>query len=249
MLTILRKAKLGLLVLVLFAGINGCGTATNNDQGTSFMALGFFAEGGDEGGVDPDTGQSGDTVPLFADRSGLTPMDPYDGNVVFARIGLQNRMTSQFIRVVRIDCSYTIAGSNLQIPDDSFNATWTLGPAAATGGSSSAGAVTSAADDTSYMGFDIVSTDLFAFLNANQNYLPKLPFRMIATCEAVGVTQAGNTVTTNPVSYYLLFADYAECCTGTGATSGGEQLGTGQGGTVTGGSASSSVAIATALTD
>jgi hypothetical protein len=157
-----------------------------------------------------------------------------DGNIVFTHIGLQNRLSSQFIRVVRIDCSYDIPGASplLAIPNDSFNSANVI--AAAGTAADTDGGPTAGEGSTVVMGFDLVSTDIMSYINVNRNLLPQLPFRMNVTCSAVGVTQAGDTLVTNELVYPILFVDAAECCTGApvenGGNLGGFQSGTGNGG-------------------
>ena len=222
----LRGLRVSLLVVAMFFSAWSCGgSGTNNDQGTSFTALGFY------GSSDGTTGETGSDVPLFVDSAPQTTFQIYDMHTVMTYIGLQNRLSKQFIRVTKIECSYDITGASVTIPDDSFNYSTVI-----------------EANGIAYSGFEIVSPDIMAYLNANINYLPQLPFRMIVTCEATGVTQAGDVMVTNPVSYLIQFADVAECCTGaTGEApggSGGFQQGTGTGGDIdwTDGGASSSTA-------
>ena len=57
---------------------------------------------------------------------------------------------------------------------------------------------------------ELVSPDIFAFINNNMNSMPQLPFRMQIWCTATGVTQAGDTVTTNPVYIWVRFVDLEE---------------------------------------
>ena len=134
-----------------------------------------------------------------------------------------NRLTQQFIRVDRIDCSYDVQGADprLQIPVDSFSVGAVVPP-------TPGNVATTTAFSEGVFGFEVVSPDLFAFLNVNRNLLPELPFRATATCSAVGVTQAGDTLETNRLNYFLQFGDVAECCTGEP----GFQNGPGTGGTL-----------------
>ena len=208
------------LLAALLAGVVSCGgTGSNNDQGTSFLAFGYFADSTGE------TGETGTLIPLFQDL----PVGGFDGLTHITFIGLQNRLTNQFIRVVRVDCSYSIEGSNLAIPDDSDNFSTVIGPSAGEDG----GEVDPTLGNVSYAGFEIISPDLFSYLNNNQSRLPQLPFRMIATCSATGVTQSGDTLTTNGLNYLVQFLDRAECCTGTGvAGGGGFEVGPGTGGDI-----------------
>lgn len=209
------KVRLALLTAGVVLGLSsfGCGSASNNDQGTSFLALGFFQD------TTGTIGETGTIVPLFTDVADPT-LGGGDGRSVITFLGLQNRIETQFIRVIRVDCRYDIEGSNLQIPDDSFTFSTVLGEV----GSETPGAI-------GYAGFEIISPDIFAFLNVNQNSLPQLPFRMTVACTAVGTTQAGDTLTTNEVYYFVQFVDFAECCTGDGNTP-GFQTGPGSGGDI-----------------
>lgn len=172
--------KLKNIILSLFLVspvlLNGCGSASNNDQGTSFTAIGYFA---DTSGA---TGEAGQIVILSQ-----------SGNGVITFMGLANRLSQQFIRVTRFDCDYNVPGSAVPIPSDSF-AVGTVMEAAGDLGSS-----------LGYVGFTIVSTDLIDFIIANISSLPPLPFRMNATCSATGVTQAGDVLVTNPISYFIQF--------------------------------------------
>lgn len=222
------------------AGFIGCGgSSTNNDQGTSFLAFGYFAIS------DGSIGLSGVTITLagdignyyfFDEEGNLVVSGAVDGGSFSPFIGLQNRLSTQFIRVVRIDCSYDVPGANplLSIPDDSYNSAFVItssgdtatnpgGPTVpGNGGSEGTGGV-------GYLGFQMISTDILSYLNVNRNLLPKLPFRMNVSCQAVGVTQAGDTIVTNPLVFPITFADAAECCTGAP----GFQGGTGNGGGIT----------------
>lgn len=232
-LNVRRQLSIVTISLIVIAVVIGCGSgASNNNQGASFLALGFFADG--EG----TTGSTGQIVPMFrdtainADATGAL----YDGLDTRVYMGLQNNLAKQFIRVSRIDCDYSVDGSYLEIPSDSFPLSVVL---SSTREQVGIGAVASAAasgssssfNQTSYGQFLIVSPDLYSFLNNNKAYLPALPFRMTATCSATGVTQAGDVLTTNSLYYFIQFVDEAECCTGAvGSTTPGFQNGPGTGG-------------------
>lgn len=105
---------------LLIASVFGCGSSTsNNDQGVTFAALGYFADVGGGTGLagvglvlSPNTVGGG----LFQDltdetSSGLLP-------VVYMKV--ENRLRSQFLRVTKIDCDYAVPGSSLSVPSDSF---------------------------------------------------------------------------------------------------------------------------------
>ncbi|MFN8390496.1 MAG: hypothetical protein U0136_09425 [Bdellovibrionota bacterium] len=229
----IRRIGTTLLTSLVALGAVSCGGySSNNDQGTSFLAYGWFAD------TQGTTGETGQTVVLGQDAPvanlAATGGIVGDGNIVFTHIGLQNRLSSQFIRVVRVDCSYDIPGASslLQIPNDSFNSSNVI--AAAGDDANNPGGPQAGEGSTVVMGFDIVSTDIMSYINVNRNLLPELPFRLNVTCSAVGVTQAGDTLTTNELVYPILFVDSAECCTGVNDNNlGGFTGGTGNGGGIT----------------
>lgn len=209
--TILSRIGLGIAVLFsLVAGAVSCGSTSNNDQGVSFTALGFFEDGtgeeGDAGTVvfisETVPGTNGGPFPLFIP----VDKDPEAPGLQGGYLGLRNNLTDQFIRTIRMDCSYNVPGADpaLQIPDDSWHFTTVMSPA-----SGEPGEVT--AESESFTQVEIVSPDVLSFLNVNQNLLPELPFRLTAICVAVGVTSAGDTLTTNEVLYQVQFTDEPTC--------------------------------------
>jgi len=224
--------------LVAIWGIS-CGSGSNNDQGTSFQALGWFTVLDDE--VVPLTSL---TLALFTDvpaTSESTTGLGADGLFRLQLVGLLNRLQFQFIRLDRFDCTYDVQGADpsLVIPGDSISKTFLLGPTEVDpldvpqpfnefSGDGSDVVLPQAV----FLSAPAVTSDIYAFLNNNKNLLPELPFTMTTTCTAVGITQSGDVLETNPASLDILFVETAECCTGTGAEgSGGFQVGTSTGGT------------------
>ncbi len=214
------------LVVGLVAGLISCGAGgTNNNQGRSFRANRYCSA------VDCSAGETGRIVPLSTDASalsggvqgGILGLVPLDGQTIITFLELESFLTTQFIRVDRIDCRYTVPGADpaLRIPEDSFAAGATLNEIGAGGAS------------IAILGFEIISPDFFAFLNASRNLLPLLPFRAVATCSATGVTAAGDTLTSNELNYTIQFGEASECCTGQNGevpgTLGGFQGGAGTG--------------------
>ncbi len=244
-----RRIGAALSGMALLLGL-GCGGGTNNDQGTSFLALGFASEAGTT------ANEIGKPLPLASDPAatavgfnGGTEGVSFavDGLYVTTFIVLANNLTHQFIRVTRVDCSYDIPGADpaLVIPNDSFNLTMLLGAAEGAAVDTPVDAAAKEKADLASSGaaeFIIVSPDLYSFINVNRNLLPELPFRMNVTCSAIGITQAGDVIRTNDIYYNIEFFDAAECCTGanteTGGTSGGFQNGSGTGGELTNGAGS-----------
>lgn len=198
--------KICLLVIsasLLLAGAVGCGNGSNNDQGTSFLALGFFADGeGEAGDAGRQVALSSSVGQGFPNSSDVPGFSEDAGGF----IGLQNRLSSQFIRVDRVDCQHSIAGASIAIPADTTRITTVISPSPLP--EDDAARVFS----TQYVQVSIVSTDILQFLNANIASLPQLPFRMVSTCSAVGVTQAGDVLRTNEVFYEINFVETRGCC-------------------------------------
>lgn len=190
---------IGLSFLSVLAVSCGSG-GSRNDQGSSFLAFGYFAD------TTGEVGETGAILPMFTDFS----VSGSDGLQRITYMGLRNLMTRQFVRVVRVDCDYQVEGSFIKLPSDSFGFSTVLGPVpdAATGGEGEPIA------QIAYSGFQVLSPDLYSFLNNNRSLLPELPYRMVATCAATGVTQSGTTMTTNSLNYFIQFVEPSECCTG-----------------------------------
>lgn len=231
-----RVSRFVLIAVPLFCGTLSCGgTSTNNDQGTSFLAFGWSSDG-------EDTNLTGIIVPLASDQANFTNTEggQFDGKTAVVFMGLQNRLVNQFLRVVRIDCRYDVQGINglLTLPQDSYNSSWVLGPVAIDSENfdPSPGATIESENvaNEAFLQFEVLSPDVYSFLNVYRNFLPQLPFRMTATCHAVGVTQAGDSIESNDLNLFIQFVDSAECCTGANGeiigVNGGFQVGTGNGG-------------------
>jgi hypothetical protein len=234
----LRKAIVACSVFALVFVMASCGgTGTNNDQGTSFLGLGFFLDTSGTIGLDEIA------VALFADSPSQSAVtlngQTLDAAAAGAFLGVQNRLTAQFLRVTQITCLYDIPGSSIPQIEDSSTFSSVLAPSPGVGGAAAdpTGGVATPGGSTGYLGFSLFSTDLIAYLNSITNDLPQLPFRMIVTCRATGISQAGDVLTTNDVQITALIAEFAECCDGsTGASpAGGFQNGPGSGGTASDG--------------
>lgn len=219
--SIFQKTSAYCLAAILAgAGIAGCGsTGPSNDQGTSFLALGYFINVDDE------------LVPIGALEGTLNSENPVisadgqlaDGKMDRVLIGTENRLSTQYIRQTRIDCSYEVPGSNLKIPTSSTVSGRILSPAVFDDGDNVPTIPQPNPDTTVEEGgraqfwfatVNIIPTDIFAFLNNNINSLPQLPFFMNIDCVAVGVTQAGDILETNTVSIPVTFYDEADVISG-----------------------------------
>ena len=194
-----RVFTLGLgaaLAVSLGLALFGCGTASNNDQGTSFLALGFFAD--DSGS----TGASGMVLPLHTDELSPAAAGGY-GLLTTVNFGIRNRLSKQYIQTSHVECDYRVQQSSLVVPSDSHTFSTIVEP----GGDL-------------YPQIEILSPDLYAFLNLNHSSLPELPFRMNITCRMTGVSQAGDVLTTNDVTTLVQFVDLAEAGSSSGGSAG-----------------------------
>lgn len=240
-----KKALISSLSVTLLGLAFGCGSTSSNDQGVSVQNLGYFVVGSTE---DPPPGITGAILPLASDVALIAEVNDFfptqgtglvDGLTHFASMGVFNRMQNQFIRIVRIDCHYEIPGASpsLVIPTDSSNVSFIVNASVYTPDNPLGEAASSNTElfpNVVYAPFQILSPDLYAFLNANRTSLPELPFRMTATCTATGVTQAGDNLETNEMPYQIQFVEFTECCTGDTDFVPGFQIGAGTGGDTSG---------------
>ena len=214
----MRIFKFSLISSFAIFAMTSCGGSTNNDQGTSFLALGWFIGSGTD--VSPST-QVDATISGAANLAGA-------GRAEFRLLGVENRLETQFIRITRVDCSYDVQGGDpsLIIPNDSVSKSFVLGANPGSDVLTPAGdAQIGSADENArptvfFISVPVITTDVLAFLNANINLLPQLPFTMTTTCEAVGITQAGDVLTTNPASISVLLSEAisVSVATSTGTT-------------------------------
>ena len=241
------KTSLTITGLGLLIGIVGCGSSTsNNDQGTSFGALGFFSSAIGS----PPPGVAGLTTTLSSDPSASGGAV---GLQTLTYIGLENRLRTQFIRVTKVDCEYFVPGSNITIPPDStavngfINASPDIGgpQIGGTGGSGGVGAASGSTtggttggstgstsggvsggnatgiSSKTYLQFPIINSSIYAYINSNRNGLPALPFQLQVVCTATGISQAGDAFTTNPVALSVDFEEFVPGAVGaSGVTSG-----------------------------
>lgn len=193
-----RLAILGSLALAT-VGFVSCGSgASNNDQGTAVTAVGYFAPN-DLGVFDCQVGQTSVILPLFADSN----PQGFDGLAYYTSMGVQNNLSVQSFRITRLDCSYEIPGSNLVIPDHSIPTGRVLAPLEAENASTQF-------PQFACMPFVMIPPSIISFINNNQNSTPQPPYSMQVQCSATGVTQAGDTLTTNPLFYDVQFVDIEE---------------------------------------
>jgi len=193
-----KVKKITLILIVMAYGLVGCGgTGTNNDQGTSVLAFGYF-----------EVGSISDPI-SFAFGS------LNNGESLNVGIGIQNRLVGagnivgvpsadganagitgtgegigQFLNITQINCFYDVPGSSIATVRDST----TVGSVIAPGSSAS-------------IGFPILSAGIKSFFAVRANQLPNTPFNLIANCQAVAISQAGDVFESNSLPLQILIRD------------------------------------------
>jgi hypothetical protein len=202
---------LTLAVLGLGSVLTSCGGASNNDQGVSFTAYGFFS-------VLPDGSVGGPVSASFAPQSVAGPeseLSPLQGIVAVA-IGLQNNLDGQTIRVQRAVISYIIPGASAQPPDTTSPLNNVLAPSINTGSSlPPQGGIPTQVTSA----FVIVPEAILTWINLNRQSLPEPPFTLEAVVSARGITSAGDVIDSNALTFPItilpdLFIDPANGTTG-----------------------------------
>lgn len=208
-----RKLVVGGLLMLGVSALFGCGSATNNDQGTSFTLLGYFAEFPESlTCTDRPAGSLGAYVPLGMDVA-EAQANPPAGIMTIA--GMQNNLTQVFIRTDRVLIDYYIAGADRQPPSTTLSLSSVINPSVVT--SSDGSTVTSPFDSSlppsfggqgcsmNYAQFFVLPTDIYTWVIMNKESLPEAPFIMTATATVQGITSAGDRIESNPASFDLYF--------------------------------------------
>ena len=186
-----KKFFVALLVFTTALSIAGCGSGTNNDQGTSFLNLGYFQD------ADGSIGATGLTYSISEDSVVEAFSSDSGSNDVRVFMRNQNLLSQQFIRLVRINCDYDSQGNSFRIPSQSFATNALIEPTEGLGGSSTT--------TTFYSEFPILSAEILKFVGGNLNSFPELPFTIVASCSATGITQAGDVLETNSQFFPIAF--------------------------------------------
>ena len=176
-----------LVVALLAAGMFGCGSASNNDQGVSFTLY----------SLEPES----NSVPLST-----TTEDETSTGAVQGTYGFQNNLLGQGIRLQRVFLSFYVEGSSNQPPDTTVAIGAVLGPAGPApvdGDGSAGGSLPGAFDDIpnskSVTAF-VVPPEIMSWLNLNKASLPEPPYSLTIDAYATGLTTAGDRLDTNPLS-------------------------------------------------
>lgn len=201
-----------LVVVAIIPLIAACGGASRNDQGASFSALNWVMcddmtefLSGQAGCI-----LSGDTLlvgGVMADINSISRYEALNG----IGIKVQNNLTGQTMRVQRVYLEYYIPGANVQPPATSVSAAAFLRANCAeedgagdedldyTDPHSTIPAPLCGGDggNQGVLGFNPVTEDVREFITMNMDSMPALPFTMIVTAYAQGVSSSGNTYETN----------------------------------------------------
>lgn len=217
-----KFARLSLLALLAATlSLTACGGGgSNNDQGISFQALGFYAQS-EDGEIVP-IGSSSTTISFdttSSENTGNEATVPLDN----ALIGLRNNLTGQTINTQRVFLSYIIGGATIQPPSTHYPMTRVLSPSSNNDigigeGGESGGvsvdttlppAVIDTADENAgpviyYHAVRLVPSEVSTWINLNRGSLPEPPFSMEVTVTVRGVTSAGDTLETNPATLLVV---------------------------------------------
>lgn len=188
--------------------LTGCGSASNNDQGVSFTNLGYYGIDS-ENACEPDTNVTNTVIGI----NDLTQEGPVTPSGAYICLGVQNNMSSQFVRTQRVVLSYSVAGAVQDPPTTNAAFTTILGPAqgsvqlpsedssVVTGSSSLPPGFTAPTSVVS--GIPYLPAEVRDWMSFNKDLLPEPPFSMTVTAYVVGVTSAGDQLYTNPTDLYV----------------------------------------------
>ena len=218
-----------ILSSLLILAVNGCGSASNNDQGVSFTLLGFFADFDGEVGLAGAAVPIGEILPATTEPGGSLPAenDPPVGTVpgatdFVAVVGSQNNLSSQTIRVERAFLTYVIPGSSAQPPSTSVPLTVVLGPNPGTSQRNPAdffpgsraiptsdlppgisGEDSQGTPVRAYSQIPLITSSVRTWMNLNRDLLPEPPFQLELSVVLSGVTSAGDRLESNQGTLWI----------------------------------------------
>ena len=199
----MRRSRI-IMMAAGFALVAGCGGGGggSNDNGVSLRFSGVFQETQEQVAPAADRLPSdeeavGDTGTFITLGDDITvPADGNnDGDLDGGFLGLENNL-DQNVNVQQVKVEIFIAGAKLNNPvvTDSIPLAISLPPA-------------SVDDDglrtpsKSFSQTVFVQPDVIAFLAANQNLLPSLPFNMTVVMTITAISDSGDSFDTNEISY------------------------------------------------
>ncbi len=188
---------------ILAIAASGCGSASNNDQGTSFTLFGFFKS------ADATAGDSGQIIQLGTDTESNSAAGLAGGALSY--LGLQNNLEGQGVRTQRVILSYFVEGATEQPPSTTQPVSVYLGPVATDTTTSTATTKDSSLPDgfnfenSRFVQVFVVPPDIMAWINLNRDKMPEAPFTMTAHVYVAGITTAGDSLDTNQMDYLVEF--------------------------------------------
>lgn len=193
--------------LVALSVLNGCGSASSNDQGTSVTFLGYFQAAGAGGGTGTlPAGLSGAYIRLGAEATepGSVPTGagPGPDGAFIGYVGFQNNLTKAGADVNRLELDFVIPGAFTNPPSTSVSVGSTMGPLRTT---TTADPLTDSSLPPAYFNIPnrsfaqtfIVPSSVTAWINLNRAQLPEPPFMMEVIGRGKYVTTAGDVNVTN----------------------------------------------------
>ena len=208
--------RIVMMALIVGVLVVGCGDSNNdNDNGIAFRAVGFF-----QGQLQENRCQTPTASNAIADQSENLTLDSplvdsgYPAGVFFCRayLWLENNLVKQALVVDRLDFEYEIPGSRIGVPAHSSSVGIRINPApVATSDNPPPGTPSPPPDSpfgppNVYIGLpeaQLVPASLVLFLRQNRQTLPQLPYTMIVKMTAHANSDAGQSLTSNEISYTI----------------------------------------------
>ena len=190
----IKKAILGLSLTAATVTTLACGSASNNDQGVSFTALGWAVP--DDSGVCV-------VPPLYVTAAvvglsgGISTESYFSSFGTFICFAMRNNMTTQGIRTDRMYYDFRIPGASEQPPSTSVAFTGVLDPI--TDGTTTGGTTGLSATGIN-IGAQLLPPQILEWMNLNRASLPEPPFQMEGTYYVSGITTAGDRLDSNTVN-------------------------------------------------
>ena len=225
-----KNSVLGFLGTSVTVGIAtavvGCGSASNNDQGTSVTSLGYFQAAGVASTTGTSTlpaGLSGAYVRLgeiLPEGISTTPVTGAgvgpDGSFI-AYVGFQNNLTQEGATITRVGLDFTIPGG-MKPPSTSVPVTIVMGPSVSSGTTttSATNPFTGTQFNSSlppgfanipnrgYAQTFLVPSSVTAWMNLNRAQLPEPPFQLEVTSTGFYRTTSGNYQQTSSETFPVM---------------------------------------------
>lgn len=208
-----RSLMIGVL-LAIAGGMVACGSS-NNDQGVSFSQIGYFSSFDRTDPTEPgelcDTGLAGGLVVISSGDGVEVPLSLTPVFFNRAQTLFQNNLVGQTIRLQGISLEYFIPGAKTQPPSSFVATSGIMGPVSldiSGGGTTSlppnnigSGAGTGTGNPNLICTeFIMIPESILQWMSLNRDQLPELPYEVVLTTTGVGVTSAGDSLQTNPLT-------------------------------------------------